>query len=178
VRWRYAGVRPLYDDGSADPSSITRDYVLRVDAPPGAAPVLSVIGGKITTYRRLAEHALEKLAPHFPAMKPPWTAGVELPGSEFARRATARHEVLERYRQLPELIVRGVFRRHGVEAPSVLGDGELGEHYGAGLTERELRYLMEHEWASSAEDVLWRRTKCGLHMSEAQRHRVAEVIGR
>ncbi len=178
VRWRYAGVRPLYDDGSADPSSITRDYVLRVDAPPGAAPVLSVIGGKITTYRRLAEHALEKLAPHFPAMKPPWTAGVELPGSEFARRATARHEVLERYRQLPELIVRGVFRRHGVEAPGVLGDGELGEHYGAGLTERELRYLMEHEWASSAEDVLWRRTKCGLHMSEAQRHRVAQVIGR
>ena len=178
VRWRYAGVRPLYDDGSTDPSSITRDYVLRLDAPPGAAPVLSVIGGKITTYRRLAEHALEKLAPHFPAMKPPWTAGVELPGSEFARRATARHEVLERYRQLPEHIVRGVFRRHGVEAPGVLGDGELGEHYGAGLTERELRYLMEHEWASSAEDVLWRRTKCGLHMSEAQRHRVAEVIGR
>jgi glycerol-3-phosphate dehydrogenase len=178
VRWRYAGVRPLYDDGSTDPSSITRDYVLRLDSPPGTAPVLSVIGGKITTYRRLAEHALEKLAPHFPAMKGPWTAGVELPGSEFARRATAQHEVFERYRELPERIVRGVFRRHGVEAPSVLGDGQVGEHYGAGLTEREVRYLMEYEWASSAEDVLWRRSKCGLHMTESQRRRVTEVIGR
>jgi len=178
VCWRYAGVRPLYDDGSADPSAITRDYVLRLDAPPGAAPVLSVIGGKITTYRRLAEHALEKLAAHFPAMKTPWTAGVELPGSEFARRDSARHEVFERYRRLPERIVRGVFRRHGVEAAAVLGDGEVGEHYGAGLTEREVRYFLEQEWASSAEDVLWRRTKCGLHMSEAQRARVAEVIGR
>jgi glycerol-3-phosphate dehydrogenase len=151
---------------------------LRLDAPPGAAPVLSVIGGKITTYRRLAEHALEKLAPHFPSMKRPWTARAEFPGSEFSRRATAEQEVLERYRALPERIVRGVFRRHGVEAPDVLGDGDLGEDYGGGLTERELRYFIEREWASSAEDILWRRTKCGLHMSEVQRRRVAEVTGR
>ena len=178
VRWSYAGVRPLYDDGSANPSAITRDYALRLDAPPGTAPALSVIGGKITTYRRLAEEALKKLSSHFPAMKGPWTADVELPGSEFAKRAMARHEVFERYRDLPEAIVRGAFRRHGVEAPIVLGDGRVGEHYGAGLTEREVHYFVEHEWASSAEDVLWRRSKCGLHMTEAQRRRVAEVIGR
>jgi glycerol-3-phosphate dehydrogenase len=178
VRWRYAGVRPLYDDGTKNPSAITRDYALRLDAPSGAAPVLSVFGGKITTFRRLAEEVLKKLAAHFPGMKSPWTADVELPGSEFARRAMARHEVFERYRELPEAIVRGAFRRHGVEAPIVLGDGRVGEHYGGGLTEREVRYFIDHEWASSAEDVLWRRTKCGLHMTEAQRRRVAEVIGR
>ena len=178
LAWRYAGVRPLYDDGSADPSSITRDYTLRVDDNDGATPVLSVFGGKITTYRRLAEHALERIAPYFPAMKPAWTAASPLPGSDFASRAEAQREVFERYRSLPHAVVHGVFRRHGAQTPCVLGDGELGEHYGGGLTERELRHFLEHEWASSSEDVLWRRSKCGLHMTEAQRRRVAEVIGR
>ena len=178
LAWRYAGVRPLYDDGSADPSSITRDYTLRVDDDAGHAPVLSVFGGKITTYRRLAEHALERLAPYFPAMKPAWTAASPLPGSDFASRAEAQRELFERYRSLPQAVVQGVFRRHGAQTPSVLGDGELGEDYGGGLTERELRHFLEHEWASSAEDVLWRRSKCGLHMTEAERRRVAEVIGR
>jgi glycerol-3-phosphate dehydrogenase len=86
--------------------------------------------------------------------------------------------VNERYRDLPESVLRGVFRRHGALAGEVLGDGDVGEHYGAGLTERELRYVLEREWARSAEDVLWRRTKCGLHMTEVQRRRVAEVVGR
>ena len=177
VRWRYAGVRPLYDDGAANPSAITRDYTLRLDHDGGTAPVLSVFGGKITTYRRLAEQAVEKLSPYFPAMKGAWTATTPLPGSDFATRAAARHDVFERYRELPEPVVRGVFRRHGIEAAEVLGDGELGEDYGAGLTEREVRHFLEREWAASAEDVLWRRTKCGLHMTEAQRQRVAQVIG-
>ena len=176
--WRYAGVRPLYDDGSADPASITRDYTLRLDHAQDGAPVLSVFGGKITTYRRLAEQALKKLAPYFAQMKRPWTADAPLPGSEFANRALAQQEIFARYRALPEPLVRGVFRRHGSETPSVLGDGRLGEDYGGGLTEREVRYLMQHEWARSAEDVLWRRTKSGLHMSATQRRRVAEVIGR
>src|SRR4051812_1056492 len=177
VVWRYAGVRPLYDDGSADPSEVTRDYTLRLDDVAGTAPVLSVFGGKITTYRRLAEQALHKLEPYFPGMKAPWTGSTPLPGSMFETRAQARAQVFERYAALPEAVVRGAFRRHGAETPAVLGDGRVGEHYGAGLTERELRHFLEHEWAASAEDVLWRRTKCGLHMSEAQRQRVAEVIG-
>jgi glycerol-3-phosphate dehydrogenase len=177
VVWSYAGVRPLYDDGSSDPSAVTRDYTLRLDDE-GGAPVLSVFGGKITTYRRLAEQVLERLTAYFPAMKKPWTGSVPLPGSAFATRSDARQQVFERYRALPETVVRGVFRRHGAEAPEVLGDGRVGEHYGAGLTERELRYFVEREWATSADDVLWRRSKCGLHMSAAQRARVAEAIGR
>ena len=177
VVWRYAGVRPLYDDGTVDPSEVTRDYTLRLDDD-GGAPVVSVFGGKITTYRRLAEQALEKLGPHFPGLRGPWTARAPLPGSDFAGPEAARSEFLARYRDIDQACLRGIFRRHGALAEKVVGDGRLGEHYGAGLTERELRYLVDQEWARSAEDVLWRRTKCGLHMSDAQRERVARVLGR
>ena len=178
VLWRYAGVRPLYDDGSQDPSAITRDYTLRVDDVDGAAPVLSVFGGKITTYRRLAESAMDKLAPYFPAMKAAWTSEGALPGSDFTERDAAKRELQQRYPEVPPNVLQGVFRRHGTLTAQVLGDGRLGEYYGAGLTERELAYLMEREWARTAEDVLWRRTKCGLRMTEAQRSRVAQVVGR
>jgi len=178
VLWSYSGVRPLYDDGSANPSAITRDYTLRVDDDAGAAPVLSVFGGKITTYRRLAEHALEKLAPYFPALKAPWTAQSALPGSDFAEREAAKKQLFARYPNVSPAVLQGVFRRHGTLAAEVLGDGQLGEDYGAGLTERELAYFTEREWARSAEDVLWRRSKCGLRMTEAQRDRVAQVLGR
>jgi glycerol-3-phosphate dehydrogenase len=177
--WRYAGVRPLYDDGSSDPSAVTRDYTLRVDDDAGAAPVLSVFGGKITTYRRLAEHAMEKLAPYFPQAKPSWTGKATLPGSDFGGepREKARDAFFARHPQVPTPTLRAIFRRHGTRADKVVGDGRLGEEYGAGLTERELRYFVDEEWARSAEDVLWRRTKCGLLMSEAQRSRVARVMG-
>jgi glycerol-3-phosphate dehydrogenase len=178
VVWRYAGVRPLYDDGSQDPSAITRDYTLRADDLEGAAPVLSVFGGKITTYRKLAEHALEKLAPYLPGMRPAWTARAPLPGSDFSDREAAKAQFFKRYPQLPPPLLQAVFRRHGTLAHEVLGDGRLGEDYGANLSERELSYLMQREWAQSADAVLWRRTKCGLHMTEAQRSRVAQVVGR
>jgi glycerol-3-phosphate dehydrogenase len=179
IAWRYAGVRPLYDNGSDDPSAVTRDYTLRVDDAAGLAPVLSVFGGKITTYRRLAEHAMEKLAPYFPRLGPAWTAREPLPGSDFAggTRVEARDEFFSRYARLPEATLRGIFRRHGTKAHEVVGDGELGMDFGAGLSERELRYVVEREWARSAEDVLWRRTKAGLHMDRAQRERVAEALG-
>jgi glycerol-3-phosphate dehydrogenase len=178
VLWRFAGVRPLYDDGSRDPSAVTRDYTLRLDHANGAAPVLSVFGGKITTYRRLAEHAMDKLAPYFSQAKGPWTHRVPLPGSDFTSHEEFHKELLNRYAKLPPPIVQGVFRRHGTLASQVLGDGIVGEDYGAGLTEREVRYFMDHEWASSAEDVLWRRSKAGLHLDAAKRARVAEVVGR
>jgi glycerol-3-phosphate dehydrogenase len=180
VVWRYAGVRPLYDDGSSDPSAVTRDYTLRVDDESGAAPVLSVFGGKITTYRRLAEQAMEQLAPYFPGLKPAWTGRIPLPGSDFgtAARVEARDAFFAGHPRIPTATLRGIFRRHGTRADAVVGDGDLGESYGAGLTERELRYFVEHEWAQSSEDVLWRRTKCGLQMTEAQRGRVVQVMGR
>jgi glycerol-3-phosphate dehydrogenase len=180
VVWRYAGVRPLYDDGTNDPSAVTRDYTLRVDDDAGAAPVLSVFGGKITTYRHLAEQVLHRLTPYFPGLKAPWTDGAALPGSDFGTqsRVQARDAFFDRHCGIPQSTLRSIFRRHGTRADEVVGDGKLGEDFGAGLTERELRYFIEHEWARTAEDVLWRRTKCGLLMTEAQRQRVAQVVGR
>ena len=179
VVWRYAGVRPLYDDGTSDPSAVTRDYTLRLDDDAGAAPVLSVFGGKITTYRHLAETVMERLAPYFPALKPAWTAEAALPGSDFGgeSRVAARDAFFARHPKIPTTTLRAIFRRHGMLADEVVGDGNLGEDFGAGLSERELRYFVEREWAHRAEDVLWRRTKCGLQMTESQRQRVAQVLG-
>ena len=182
VAWRYAGVRPLYDDGTSDPSAITRDYTLRVDAASGAAPVLSVYGGKVTTYRRLAEHALHELAPFFPGMKGHWTAAEPLLGGDFAgaNREQARDAFFARYRDLPQETLRGIFRRHGMLAYEVLGNArmlaDLGENFGAELHAREVDYLVEREWARTAEDVLWRRTKAGLHLTPRQRDAVANYM--
>jgi len=184
VVWRYAGVRPLYDDGSADPSAVTRDYVLRLDSGQAATPVLSVFGGKITTYRRLAEHALEKLAAWFPSMGPAWTADAPLPGATLPGGNAARFEqrLAQRYPRLPQPLLQALARRHGALAYAVLGNAasvaELGEPFGAELYAQEIDYLIEHEWAAAAEDVLWRRTKCGLHLDPGQREAVARYVGR
>jgi glycerol-3-phosphate dehydrogenase len=180
VVWSYAGVRPLYDDGTADPSAVTRDYTLRVDDEAGGAPVLSVFGGKITTYRMLAEHAMDKLAPYFPGIKPAWTRATPLSGSDFGgvARVEARDAFFGSHPRISEATLRPIFRRHGTHAQAVVGDGDLGEDFGAGLTERELRWFVEREWAQTAEDVLWRRTKAGLLMTAAQRERVAQVLGK
>ncbi len=188
IVWSYSGVRPLYDDGSSDPSEVTRDYVLKVDAlgdapAAGRAPVVSIYGGKITTFRKLAEAALAELQPFFPAMKGGWTQGATLPGGDLPRgdRSIWRAELARRYPSLPDALLRAVARRHGSRAVTVLGDArtmaDLGEDFGAQLTEREIDYLRADEWAQTAEDVLWRRTKCGLPMSARQRERVAAHIG-
>jgi glycerol-3-phosphate dehydrogenase len=176
VLWRFAGVRPLHDDGSQDPSSVTRDYTLRVDDQAGSAPVLSAFGGKITTYRRLAEQALDRLARYFPDAGPAWTAKVPLPGSDFDNRAETLGALRARYAKLPPEVVQGVFQRHGTLAEKVLGDGDVGEYYGAGLTEREVRYFVECEWARSAEDVLWRRSKTGLRLDAGRQARVRAML--
>ena len=179
VVWKYAGVRPLYDDGTADPSAVTRDYTLRVDHEAGRAPVLSVFGGKITTYRRLAEQAMGDLARYFPGLRPAWTERVPLSGSDFGgvARVEARDAFFASHPHIAESTLRGIFRRHGTHAQRVVGDGNLGEDYGAGFSERELQYFVEHEWAQTAEDVLWRRSKAGLLMTAMQRERVAQVLG-
>ena len=188
VAWTYSGVRPLYDDGASDPSAITRDYVFKVDAldgPPGQhqAPVLSIYGGKITTYRKLAEAALRELAPYFPPMKPPWTATEPLPGGDLpgGDRAAFLASLCAKHPEVPVDVLRGLARRHGMRAARILGDArslaDLGEHFGAGLTSREVDFLVDDEWARTADDVLWRRTKCGLPMSVAERDRVAAYVG-
>jgi len=179
VLWHYAGVRPLYDDGSANPSELTRDYVLRLDTDQAAAPALSIFGGKITTYRRLAEYALQQLSPWFPDMGPAWTADALLPGATLPRADGERfgQRLEQRFPQLPPVLLQALARRHGALAYDVLGDAstlaDLGLHFGADLYAREVDYLVEHEWAVGAEDVLWRRTKAGLHLDPAQRDAVA-----
>ncbi len=182
VVWSYAGVRPLYDDGSADPSQVTRDYVLKLDRTLGGAPLLTLFGGKITTYRCLAEEALAKLAPCFPAMGGPWTATEALPGGEVGHFNRFRDAMFRRYDTLGRDLVDGIVRRHGSRAPEILGEARsieaLGRHFGAGLTEREVEYLVAEEWAETAEDILWRRTKRGLHMDAAQRAALAAFLER
>jgi glycerol-3-phosphate dehydrogenase len=176
----YAGVRPLYDDGSDNPSQVTRDYVLRLDHDDRHAPLLTVFGGKITTYRHLAQEAMGKLAPFFPGLKGDWTATEALPGGDVAHFNAFRDEMHGRYAGLGRELVDNVVRRHGSRAPLILGDAkgieDLGIHFGAGLTQREVRYLVTEEWAETSEDVLWRRTKCGLHMSSAQREAVQDYL--
>ncbi len=187
VVWSYSGVRPLYDDGTSDPSAITRDYVLKVDAldeavDGGRAPVLSLYGGKITTYRKLAEAALAELAPFFPGMKPAWTATEVLPGGGLpgGDRAAFLAGLVARHPGIGADTLRGIARRHGTLAAQVLGDArstaDLGEDFGAGLTAREVDWMFEHEWARTPDDVLWRRSKCGLPMTPAQRERVAAYV--
>jgi glycerol-3-phosphate dehydrogenase len=187
IVWTYSGVRPLYDDGSADPSAVTRDYVLKVDALDGApgperAPVLSIFGGKITTYRKLAEQVLSELAPYFPPMKPAWTRNAPLPGGDLPGRDRKAWltELRRRYPRLPEPLLRALADRHGTRALRVLGDAQspadLGYDFGAQLTAHEIDYLRAEEWATTADDVLWRRTKCGLPMTQAQRDAVAEYM--
>jgi len=183
VVWRYAGVRPLYDDGATQAQEATRDYVLALDTSDGAAPILSVFGGKITTYRRLAEAALAKLAPFFPGLGAAWTAGATLPGGgDFPwDGAPALEAALRRdHPFLGPAQARRLVRRYGTEAAAVL-DGarsaaELGEEFGAGLTAREVQWQMREEWARSAEDVLWRRTRLGLRLSASQRERLAAFM--
>jgi len=179
VVWSYSGVRPLYDDGKEDPSAITRDYVLLLDQQ--GPPLLSIFGGKITTYRKLAEQVMERLARWIPARRP-WTHTEALPGGDFGGRdfPAVLREFRSRHAGLDPHWLARLLRRHGTLGENILAnaksEADLGENFGGGLYERELSYLIEHEWARAAEDVLWRRTKCGLHMSEAQRQRVAEYL--
>jgi len=181
VVWSYSGVRPLFDDGSESPSAVTRDYQLLLDAggEPGSPPLLSVFGGKITTYRRLAEQVLDKLSGRFPA-KPAWTHAEPLPGGDLGG-LSYRGLLLDyrrRFPRLPKNWVARLLRRHGSLAEEIIGDAQdeaaLGRNFGGGLYECEIDFLVRNEWARDSEDVLWRRTKCGLHMSVAEQLQVRD----
>ena len=173
VVWSYSGVRPLYDDGASSATAATRDYTLKIDRSAGA-PVLNVFGGKITTYRRLAEAALEKIGTVLPLTKGKWTAGVALPGGDFAHDGGPAlvADLRRDYPFLSDFWARRLVRAYGTEAGAILGDAkeaaDLGQDFGASLTEAEVRWLMSREFARSAEDVLWRRSKLGLRLSADQ----------
>ena len=173
IRWSYAGVRPLYDDGATKAQEATRDYVFSLDAPAGEAPLLSVFGGKITTYRRLAEQALEKISSQFPNMRPAWTREARLPGGDVPVTGFDdwANGIARRYPLLDPALVARLFRAYGsrveILVAGVSTPADLGNDFGAGLSARELDYLAAHEWAETAEDVLWRRSKLGLRVGPA-----------
>jgi D-erythritol 1-phosphate dehydrogenase len=175
-------VRPLYDDGKGNPSAVTRDYVFDLDDTNGA-PLLNVFGGKITTFRKLAEHALQKLKGAFPSMGGDWTASATLPGGDIEGADVARFtaRLQGQYDWLPRTLLRYYAQTYGTLTSQVI-DGatslaDLGAQFGPNFYEAEARYLMAHEWAATAEDMLTRRTKHGLHMSAAQKSAFETWLG-
>jgi D-erythritol 1-phosphate dehydrogenase len=180
----FSGVRPLYDDNAKNPSAVTRDYVLDVEADEGRAPLLSVFGGKITTFRKLAEHALQRLAPYFPHMAGDWTRAAPLPGGDMpgAHFAAFLAELRRGFPFLPEPVAALYARQYGTRAIDLLDGANsieaLGRHFGGRLYEREADFLLRTEWARSAEDILARRTRHHLHLTPAERDGFAEWMAR
>ena len=190
VRWSYAGVRPLLDDASGDPSAVTRDYLLEGNT--AAAPLLSVWGGKITTFRKLAEEAADELGRMLGERRPAWTAGASLPGGDLStwigKAERPDHDfdrllaaLAQRHPWLDAALARRLARAYGSRVELLLGGAAsaaaLGAEVAPGLFEAELHYLRSEEWATTADDVLWRRSKLGLHYGDAERSRVAAWMG-
>jgi glycerol-3-phosphate dehydrogenase len=173
IVFTYSGVRPLYNDGATSATAATRDYVLKLDQSAGG-PILNVFGGKITTYRKLAESALAEIAPFFAQTGPQWTAGVALPGGDFPVDGVAAltEKLKTKYSFLTERWLNRLVKAYGSEVFDLLGDakteGDLGQNFGSNLTEREVNWLIEREFANTAEDIIWRRSKLGLRMTSKE----------
>ncbi|TIW21110.1 MAG: glycerol-3-phosphate dehydrogenase [Mesorhizobium sp.] len=182
IVWTYSAVRPLYDDGASKAQEATRDYVLKADGGEGVAPLVNAFGGKITTFRRLAESMLEKIEGFLGKRGKPWTHDAPLPGGDFpATGFDAQVARLKKtYPFLDQRLARRFTRLYGTRAEKLLGlaksNADLGRNFGADLFEVEVRYLAENEWAVTAEDVLWRRTKRGLHFSREQTAALEEFM--
>jgi len=183
VVWTYSGVRPLVDDGSGRPEAATRGYRFELDGTVGEAPLLSIFGGKITTYRQLASAALGHLVPYVPSLgSPDWTGRTPLPGGDFAmtQAAAVTRDLAVRYPFLGEARAARLIRLYGTRAAVILGaatnEADLGEHFGHGLTAAEVDYLVAYEWARTAEDILWRRTKLGLRFTADETARLAAYL--
>lgn len=183
VLWRYSGVRPLCDDESDSPSAMTRDYTLDLQVDDnGRAPLLSVFGGKITTYRRLAEAALQTLEPYFTNMGPRWTRHHALPGGDIGEPLFEDWLVRIRtqYAWLPPALCERLARAYGTRLHLLLAGcsnlADLGQHFGHDLYQREVEFLLQREWARTADDILWRRSKLGLHLNRAQCHTLQAFI--
>ena len=170
VVWSYAGVRPLYDDASSNASKVTRDYKLDLDVRKNV-PVLSVYGGKITTYRKLADQAVDMLSDHLPVEKSDWTATTPLPGGDMPNADFDAYtdQKIKQFSWLDEKLVRVYTRDYGTRIDKLLAEckksEDLGQHFGGNLYQREVDYLVNSEWARSSDDILWRRTKKGLTLS-------------
>jgi glycerol-3-phosphate dehydrogenase len=179
--WSFAGVRSLHDDGANKPEDVTRDYALTLDEVYGEAPLLTIYGGKITTYRRLAEAAMQRIGIFFGAL-PPWTAGSSLPGGDFPVNGfyALVAEAIGRWPFLGEPHARRLVRAYGRRIERFLGQAQslddLGPRFAGDLTGAEVRYLVENEWAQSAEDVLWRRSKLGLKATPEERNTLGQFI--
>ncbi len=181
IKYRFSGVRPLFDDEQQDPSKVSRDYHLDLRREPHTPPILTVLGGKITTYRRLAEDALDRLSPLFPNARGAWTAGHPLPGGALGgSMGDLQQRLCAHYPNLDAPLLNALSRRHGMLSFAVLGDAkqmsDLGQKILPGLTEREVCYLRDHEWATSPDDVLWRRTKFGLTVEDSKVPAVTETL--
>jgi glycerol-3-phosphate dehydrogenase len=184
VVWSYSGVRSLHGDGWASAQDTTRDFVLEYDGKRGEPPLLSIVGGKITTYRRVAEEVLRRLVPALSCRAgPAWTRGAPLPGGDFAggdRNRLAR-ELAAAAPSLGAATSDRLVRTYGTMARGMFADAtraeDLGIHFGAGLYEREVRHLIDNEWAMTADDILWRRTKLGLRLSQDERDRLEDWVG-
>jgi glycerol-3-phosphate dehydrogenase len=182
VRWAYAGVRPLLEDESSNAAKVTRDYRLELDRTGDGGVLLSVFGGKITTYRRLAEMALGKLQPVVGGTSGNWTDRATLPGGDLPRADFDAFliDVRRRWPYLREDIAQRLARAYGTRIEAILRDSrrleDLGEHFGAGLTRAEVDYLIREEWAAAPEDILWRRSKLGLHLADQERDRLAQAL--
>ncbi|MEO5586212.1 MAG: glycerol-3-phosphate dehydrogenase, partial [Novosphingobium sp.] len=183
VVWSYAGVRPLIDDGSGKPEAATRGYRLDLSGAADGAPLLSVYGGKITTYRHLGEEAVDLLAPRLPALSgPAWTKTEPLPGGDFPidGAAALREDLALRYPFLAERDADRIAKAYGTRAARWLGTAQgwadLGRAFGGGLSAAEVAYLQREEWAQTADDILWRRTKLGLRLDAAQQQALASYL--
>ncbi|MEW7009807.1 glycerol-3-phosphate dehydrogenase [Lentilitoribacter sp. EG35] len=175
VLQKFSGVRPLYDDGNGNPSAVTRDYLLDLEEGSGA-PLLNIFGGKITTFRKLAEHAIEKLHPFFPDMKKAWTADQHLPGGDIPNADFEEFlsKLALRYPWMQKSLLTHYARLYGTLTHKIIGGanciGDLGQKFGPDLYEAEVNYLCENEWAQTAEDILHRRTKHNLHMTDREKN--------
>ena len=185
VVWTYSGVRPLHDEGVGTAQAVTRDYVLTLDTAGDGAALMSIFGGKITTFRKLAEAALKQLAPHLPppsGLRAGWTGVEKLPGGDFPMTGFDRAVTqLERaYPFLPHPLARRLLRAYGTRVLTLLGSAstmdDLGRDHGAGLTDAELRYLVRYEWVSRADDAVWRRSKLGIRLDAAQIAAIDDAI--
>jgi glycerol-3-phosphate dehydrogenase len=182
VVWSYSGVRPLFDDGESSAQETTRDYVLDLQGGKDEPALLNVFGGKITTYRRLAEEALDKLRKRLPGMTGAWTAGAALPGGDFPTQGFEQlvSGIEQAHPGLDRQMIRRLARAYGTRARDILRGArapeDLGVHFGAGLYQREVDYLVRNEWARSADDILWRRSKLGLRMTPPEVQRLEQWL--